>query len=98
MSEDITPDRSGHITANGQIRAEGGAVYMSAESKDTVREAIVSVGGKIPTKATRSATFSTLVATGPKTRSSSRAKSTTSGAEPHETFAAPATRPRTGAS
>ena len=44
---EVTPGSGVKITANGDIKADGGAVYMSAESKDTVREAIVSVGGKV---------------------------------------------------
>ncbi len=44
---EVTPGKDVSITANGEIKAEGGAVYMSAESAEVVRESIVSVGGKI---------------------------------------------------
>ena len=44
---EVTPGKDVNIATTGTIRAEGGAVYMSAESQDAVRGAIVSVGGKV---------------------------------------------------
>lgn len=44
---EVTPGKNVEIATSGEIKAEGGAVYISAESADAVKEAVVSVGGKV---------------------------------------------------